>query len=85
MFAGATLANVRFDFLGALFSGTLTGATGLTPTNGAYLTQPSAPGGAPICLVLDRAATVAGTLASDVRVDGRYCFTGAAASTWSLT
>jgi hypothetical protein len=84
VFAGTTLSNVRFDLLGALFSGTLTGATGSPPTTGAYLTQPSA-SGAPICLVLDRAGTVAGALASGVRVDGRYCFAGAAASTWSLT
>jgi hypothetical protein len=67
----ATADRVAFDLAGGLYTGNLT--TGVT------ITQPTATT-SPICVDLNAAASVAGPLTGDGRIDGKYCLTGAAAA-----
>ena len=71
----AAIDGVSFNLLGGTYTGSLT--TGVT------VTQPTA-AGAPICLHLNTAGSVAGPLTGDGRLNGTQCFTGTAAS-YSLT
>jgi hypothetical protein len=81
-YPNTTLANLKYDGFG-LASGTLAPATSTTST-GLYAIQPVG-GGGPICLVMNHAGTVTDPLFGPLNLDGRYCFTGEPASTWSLT
>ena len=67
--------NVSFNLLGGTYTGNLT--TGITAT------QPTA-AGAPVCLHMNSAGSVAGPLTGDGRIDGTYCLSGTAAA-FSLT
>lgn len=86
VFADTRVVGVQLteDLLGTsvLYSGTLPSAVGSPLANGVYATEPVSPG-APICLVMDNAGPIISGL-NKMKLTGRYCFEGTAASTWNL-
>jgi len=71
----ASFDNVRFDLNGGLYTGNL--------TTGVVAFQPTA-GTSPLCIRFSDAGTLSGPLTGNGRIDGNFCFEGAAAG-WSLT
>jgi hypothetical protein len=73
----AAIDDMRVDFTD------LSGAFSLSSSTGVTATQPTV-GAAPICIDLSSVGPVTGPVAG-LTLDGRFCPTGAPASTWSLT